>query len=172
LLLMMAWLIEHAKEGEEPTEHEGYCYASIKYLAQSLGCSESAVEKWVNSFVADRWLKKEQLPRDNNGHQHNRYCLAIDALDRLEALKRIRGEERPKNPNKRRPTVTGRVQGKFARGCEAAKARVASGHGAGSQPRLAARSGKAKLKGAGEPSGSERNSYPLGAGEGVRRFVL
>src|ERR1051325_10034102 len=114
LLSLIAFMIEGASEAKEPTPNEGYCFASVRYLAESLGCSEASVEQWIGRFITDGWLVKETLPHDRRGHQHNRYRLANNAMDRLKTLKRINGEKRQKNPNKVRTIVRNRFEGKFA----------------------------------------------------------
>ena len=101
LLMTIALMIQRAEEGKEPTENEGWCFASERYLAESLGMSESRVCAWVEVFVDDEWLVVEQT-RNAYGHRHNRYRLTDDAMGRLEKLKRERGAERPKNLNKAR----------------------------------------------------------------------
>ena len=99
LLMTIALMIQRVEEGEEPTENEGWCFASERYLAESLGMSESRVCVWVDKFFDDGWLVVEQK-RNAHGHLHNRYRLADKAMSRLEKMKRERGAERPKNLNK------------------------------------------------------------------------
>ncbi|GEM_PF-4159913 len=99
LLSLIAMLIERAEEERQPTENEGWCYASERYLAESLGMSEGAASRWIKAFKQDGWLVIECRPNQRGG-QRNRYRLAENAMGRLEKLKRERGAERPKNLNK------------------------------------------------------------------------
>lgn len=160
LLSLIATLIERAQEKEEPTENEGYCYAGVLYLAESLGCSKASVEQWIAEFIKEKWLVKEKMERDKQGHDHNRYALADGAVDRLKALKRVRGAERPKNLNKVRKH-TPRLTDRFG-----VITPERGGNDAG-DPRRAYRTGSAVPNGQAQPSLTEREPAPNGQAEGV-----
>lgn len=114
LFSLIAMMIERADEGEKPTENEGWCFASERYLAESLGMSDNRVYLTIrNLFLKDGWLVKESVPAANGGSR-NRYRLADNAMGRLGKLKRERGAKRPKNPNKIRKDSIEKMMGRSA----------------------------------------------------------
>jgi DNA-binding PadR family transcriptional regulator len=99
LLMTIAMLIERAEENDEQTENEGWCFASERYLAESLGMSESQAAKWIKVFERDSWIVIER-GQNERGHHRNRYRFSDNTVARLDKLKRERGAERVKNPKK------------------------------------------------------------------------
>jgi biotin operon repressor len=107
LLCLIAQLtVGPPDDGEEPDKDMGFCFASQKYLAASLGCSDSEVKHWIKAFEADGWIQVIRY-RNKLGYNLNRYRI-VD-LEKIKSRVMARDPEtnefvRAKNPNKSRST--------------------------------------------------------------------
>jgi hypothetical protein len=126
-------MIGTPNEGEEADPDVGWCVAGQPYIAATVGCSRTAVNRAVKRFIADKWLRGryELSPLgDTILYLH----WTNDAPKRLEALrfkrdgrgKLIRSGHRPHKKNKN-STFQKSSGEKLLGGLPAVEQRVASG---------------------------------------------